>query len=161
MKETNKKITFCIVVRMWFTTNSYSGCILQVKWLNKQLGKLWLFDAEVRFLFFYSYYIFWLTIRCNWEKISSALWFLVNSIFFREKKSMYTGKCFSCLGKKIIKKSMYIEKNYRKVKFVVRRVMQIADKNFCKILLITKFSTNNRILLTFCHSLWKVIIIVF
>jgi hypothetical protein len=53
---------------------------------------------------------------------------------------MYTGKCFSCLGKKIKKKSMYIDKNYRKVEFVVRRVIQIADKRFCKILLITELS---------------------
>ena len=50
------------------------------------------------------------------------------------------------------KKSMYIDKNYRKVEFVVRRVMQIEDQRFCKILLITEFSTNNQILLIFYHS---------
>jgi hypothetical protein len=47
---------------------------------------------------------------------------------------------------------MYIDKNYRKVEFVVRRVMQIEDQRFCKILLITEFSTNNQILLIFYHS---------
>ena len=40
---------------------------------------------------------------------------------------MYTGKCCSCLGKKIIQKSMYIDKNYRKIEFDVRRVLQIKD----------------------------------
>jgi hypothetical protein len=38
---------------------------------------------------------------------------------------MYTSKCCSCLGKKIIIKSLHIDKNYRKVEFVVKRVMQI------------------------------------
>jgi len=127
IKKKNHLLHRCMV-RMWFTTNSYSGCILQVKWLNKQLGKLWPFVAEVRFLFLFILIIFFLlTIRCNWEKISSALWFLVNSIFFREKKSMYTGKCCSCLGKKNKNKSMYIDKNYRKIEFDVRRVLQIKD----------------------------------
>ena len=38
---------------------------------------------------------------------------------------MYIDKYCSCLGKN--KKSMHIDKNYRKVKFVARRVMQIKD----------------------------------
>eukprot|EP00258_Populus_trichocarpa_P024702 XP_024440721.1 synaptotagmin-5 isoform X1 [Populus trichocarpa] len=45
IKKKNHLLHRCMV-RMWFTTNSYSGCILQVKWLNKQLGKLWPFVAE-------------------------------------------------------------------------------------------------------------------
>jgi hypothetical protein len=71
---------------------------------KQAIGQIMAFCCRSKILvFIYSYYIFLLTIRCNWEKISSALWFLVNSIFFREKKSMYNGKCCSCLGKKKIK----------------------------------------------------------
>jgi hypothetical protein len=57
IKKKNHLLHRCMV-RMWFTTNSYSGCILQVKWLNKQLGKLWPFVAEVRFLFLFILIIF-------------------------------------------------------------------------------------------------------